>query len=594
MLTDAAPARADARGPSNACPGPELAAALRRDKVRSALTIPVRVAGDLWGVVLCHHGAARTPSVGERGALAHFAHLFGYEIERMEHRLGVAARARAAQLCEALGRGVDDSADLADALREIADDMAVLLPHDGWMLWHQSRFDSTGLAPTRDEFEALFAILHERGTREALPVDRLSDLSFFPRSLEAARTALMVLPLSRKAPHDCLILVRRLPSGHEQARSWESWEVDAGQAFRAAVIEVQHRLTESDRHARARAQERQSYLISDFNHRMRNTLNVILGFVSQGPNESASVEEFARVLEARIVVLARALDDLTEQDWGRVGLRLLLDRELGPFLTGTGPKALLSGDRIDLSPTAFSTMALVLHELVSNARKYGALSRASGRVDVTTTLDEHGFAHLVWTETGGPPIRGPARAGYGLTLIEKSVPHELRGKAQLDFTREGLIARFALPPGHFTRIRPEAEGGALAGMDPDGAPDDISIDGAALILDDSLIIAIESEELLRAAGASDVYTCSSVDAALQALDRGDVTFALLDVNLGGETSLAVAEQVWSDGIPAVLATGYGANEELLTDFPPLPVLSKPYTVAEIKDVLRHFRDRNGG
>jgi CheY-like chemotaxis protein len=85
-----------------------------------------------------------------------------------------------------------------------------------------------------------------------------------------------------------------------------------------------------------------------------------------------------------------------------------------------------------------------------------------------------------------------------------------------------------------------------------------------------------------------------VDAALDVLDQGDITFALLDVNLGRETSLAVAEQVWSDGIPAVLATGYGAQENLLRDFPPLPVLSKPFSIQEIRDVLRHFREINGG
>lgn len=585
--------RGEARGLSNAVPTNELASALQRDRVRATVTMPVRIAGELWGVFLCHHGSPTTLSVGDRDALAQFAHLFGDGLERMEQRRGAAARVKARMLRDTLGGEVDLDPDLAAALREHGANIAALLRHDGWALWHDGRYDAEGHAPSRDAFEDIFASLKGRVERAAVPFERLGDLLSRPRGLDPEMTALMALPLSQ-VHGDCLLLFRRLVRGDDRLRVWERWEVEAAEALRGALVDVQQRISETVREARMRTQERQNVLIAELNHRMRNTLNLVLGFVSQGPARTASVAEFANALEARIVVLARALDDLTVHDWGRVGIGRLLDRKLGRYLGGAGPKVSISGDPIDLSPAAFLTMALVLHELVSNARKFGALSSKSGRVAVEMSLDETGFAHLVWTESGGPPVLRPRHAGYGLTLIERSVPYELRGKVDLDFAPSGLVARFALPPGHFTRIRPDAGRDKTAGADLPAVPDDISIDGAALVLDDSFIIALESEELLRAAGASKVYACNSVEAAMDALDRGAVTFALLDVNLGSETSLAVAEQLWSDGIPAVLATGYGANEDLLNDFPALPVLTKPYTVAEIKDVLRHFRDRRSG
>ncbi len=597
LLPAEAPLRSDGRALGNAAPSLAHAQALNRERIRAAMTIPVRTNGELWGAILCHHGSPRSPSVGDRSALMQFAELFGDGIRRVQQRLADNARTHAPQLRDRLASIVAEGADLAAALGEVQDDIAALLPHDGWVLWHQGRFESAGLSVPRDEFEGFYAILHERAERDAFPIDRISDLSYFPRGLEPASTAVMVLPLSSTS-HDFLLFFRSLSAdpdrGQDRVRSWEGWEVDAANALRGALIEVRLNLTETTREARLRAQERQGVLIAELNHRMRNMLNVIQGFVGQRPADRRSVEEFASVLEARIVALARANDDLTDHDWGRVALNVLLERELGPYVNGAGPVVRIVGDQIDLSPTAFSTMALVLHELTSNARKHGALRTPSGQIDVATTLAENGLAQLVWTETGGPHTRRPEHPGYGLTLIEQSVPYELRGTAKLDFTANGLIAVFSLPPGHFTRIRPHEELDPLTPPQDAGALDDISIDGAALILDDSLIIAIESEELLRTAGASEVYSCNSVDAALDALDKGDVTFALLDVNLGSETSLPVAEQLWIDGIPAVLATGYGANEDMLNEFPPLPVLSKPYTVAEIKDVLRHFRDRHHG
>ncbi len=587
------PTRAEIRALGSAGIVEELVHALRGGKIRAAMTIPVRVGGELWGVILCHSDLPIRPAVGDRGALSLFADLFGYEIGRLEQRLVDRAQTRGLELRQTISAEVEAGADLPTALRAAGEELATLIPHDGWMLWHQGNFHSSGHSVTQPEFETVFAELHRLQLRDSVAFDQLAELMAAKSGLDPRLTAVMVIPLSR-SDSEYLLLFRRLSAEGDRVRTWESWESAAGRTLRAALVEAQLQLVQTTRDTRLHRHARQGLLMSELTHRTRNILNLIQGLVAQGAGEAGSVEEYAQVLEARIHAVARAYDDLAEQDWGRVGLRVLLERELNTALTtppGQGPLARMSGEQIDLSPTAFTTMALVLHELVRNAREHGALSREEGRVDIEMSLGENGLARIVWRESGGPAARRPAQRGFGLKVIEESVPHELRGTADLEFGRDGFVARFAIPPGHFTRLRPEAEPVEARTNEFDPRPDEIAIDGAALILDDSLIIAIESEDLLRAAGASEVYACNSVDSALEVLDRGDVTFALLDVNLGSETSLAVAEQLWVDGIPAVLATGYGANEDLLADFPPLPVLSKPYTVAEIKDVLRHFSRR---
>ena len=177
-----------------------------------------------------------------------------------------------------------------------------------------------------------------------------------------------------------------------------------------------------------------------------------------------------------------------------------------------------------------------------------------------------------------------------MTIIQQSVPFELRGQSDVEFNEKGLEAHLRVPPGHVRQpVDTKTVQSGVIRKTSEEYWAEMTIDGAAMILEDSLIIAIDAADLLRSAGATKVYSCNSVESAFKVLDEDEVSFALLDVNLGSETSLAVAEQLWSDGIPAVLATGYGSDQDVLKEFPPLPVLTKPYDVSDLKEVLRNLR-----
>ncbi|MFK7876124.1 MAG: HWE histidine kinase domain-containing protein [Paracoccaceae bacterium] len=568
-------------------PDETLRSALQGDGARAAMIIPIRRENVLWGVFVCHHSDAYLPSVGRRSALALFTLLFGYELERLSKRRIKQAQQKLFDIREALLQSVSDTPEFLPAFRPVARDIATVLPSDGMIIRHLGQYSAEGLSVPQAEFEWLFSYLHKQYLDEPLMVERLSDIGLTSDSIDPNKTAMMAIPISR-ASRDFLLLFRALDERHARISVWQDWEYRVAQALRAALVEVQLKIAEDSRENRQQVQERQGLLIAELNHRVRNILNLIHGLMAQGRAEAATVEDYANVLEARVHALSSAHDQLTENDWSWVNLRALVEQELEDFLGKSGPKLKFEGDAIDLSPAAFTTLALVLHELVTNAAKYGALSVPGGTVTVQITARGDGFVDIVWREQGGPIVSEPMHKGFGLTIIEQSVPFELRGTAAVAFTPDGLTASFALPGGHVRLLNVPVQDAIPTTPVLPTAEKIVSIDGVALVLDDSLIISIDAASLLKSAGATDVYSCNSVDSALNALDAGDVTFALLDVNLGAETSLAVAEQLWNDGIPAVLATGYGANEKMLAEFPPMPVLTKPYTLADLQMILRSF------
>ncbi|CAN0582385.1 unnamed protein product, partial [Ectocarpus sp. 12 AP-2014] len=265
------------------------------------------------------------------------------------------------------------------------------------------------------------------------------------------------------------------------------------------------------------------------NHRVRNILNLIQGLVGQGRGDAPSIEAYSEVLNARIHSLARAHDQLTRKSWTWVPLRDLVETETRAYFSDQVDRIRLIGDAIDLSPAAFTTMALVIHELVTNSAKYGALSDSSGTVKITVKLARDGAAELVWQERGGPPVTAPKRRGFGTTIIERSVPFELKGEAEVDFRVSGLRARFRLPQTmvQIGEVLPQPQPHQATPLPPEITA---KLDGHALVVEDNMIIALDASDGLSDLGAEAVHTAPSVAVALSLLDRHPVRFALIDVN----------------------------------------------------------------
>ena len=173
----------------------------------------------------------------------------------------------------------------------------------------------------------------------------------------------------------------------------------------------------------------------------------MLAIANLSLSRAKSLDEFARSFHGRIQALAAAHSLLTAVNWDVAALRVLVERTLQPYASSDGSNVQISGDEVLLRPNAALTFSLVLHELTTNAAKYGALLKPGGFVAIDCRVRSNGGCELRlrWAETGGPPVRPPVRRGFGLELIERSVAHELGGQAVLDYRVEGLSCEITVP-----------------------------------------------------------------------------------------------------------------------------------------------------
>jgi two-component sensor histidine kinase len=190
---------------------------------------------------------------------------------------------------------------------------------------------------------------------------------------------------------------------------------------------------------RKRTEERQRLLLAELSHRVKNTLAVVLGIASRTVSGDRTLREAREMLAKRLGALAKTHELLTAADWRGVSLRALAQAELKPY----GRRATLAGDDLMLAPKAAQTLALVLHELATNAAKHGALSVPAGRIEIGWAVAD-GRLRLLWRERDGPPVRPPERQGFGRLLLERGVAHDLDGAVTLDFRPEGLACEACL------------------------------------------------------------------------------------------------------------------------------------------------------
>jgi NO-binding membrane sensor protein with MHYT domain/two-component sensor histidine kinase len=188
----------------------------------------------------------------------------------------------------------------------------------------------------------------------------------------------------------------------------------------------------------AASHRRQQLLMNELNHRVKNTLATIQAIASATARQSPDLPAFKERFEARLIALSRTHNLLNAQGWDGADLRQLLEQELSPY---PADQVTLDGPPVALRPEDGLALGLVFHELVTNAAKYGALSR-TGSLDVGWTEGPDGEVALTWTERGGPPVAGPpSREGFGSRLIRMNIETALKGTAEMDYAPEGLTAR---------------------------------------------------------------------------------------------------------------------------------------------------------
>lgn len=185
------------------------------------------------------------------------------------------------------------------------------------------------------------------------------------------------------------------------------------------------------------AARRQELMIGELNHRVKNVLAVVSGIARQTARSVTDLAAFGEAFDGRLSSLGRAHEILTAATWERAPLRALGDVLLDTYLTGSDPQASIAGPDLLLAPRHVLSLSMILHELITNAGKYGALSRPQGRVSLAWTLDD-GELNLEWVESGLDDVRPPTRRGFGSKMIAMSVSHELRGTMRTEWREDGL------------------------------------------------------------------------------------------------------------------------------------------------------------
>jgi|TARA_R110002012_G_scaffold40232_7_gene110928 two-component sensor histidine kinase len=202
-------------------------------------------------------------------------------------------------------------------------------------------------------------------------------------------------------------------------------------------------------------------LTRELNHRVKNTLANVLSIVSLTRRRSDDLDEFAEGLDGRIRALSATHDLLTQSEWGTTPIRSVIEVELAPYVRDEDHTLELDGPHTELAPNDALSLGLAIHELATNAAKYGSLSIAGGSVSVRWSQLNDTLAKIEWIESGGPPVGKPQRRGFGTDLIEKIVAHELRHPVELKFDPEGVRCTLMVPvrePSEF-ELRRKGPGG---------------------------------------------------------------------------------------------------------------------------------------
>ena len=198
---------------------------------------------------------------------------------------------------------------------------------------------------------------------------------------------------------------------------------------------------------RKTAERRQRLLVDELNHRVKNTLATVQSFAVQTLRSAPTVAEGRKAFEARLIALSKTHDVLTRQHWEGADVREVIGEVIAAYRGQSGNgRFRIDGPELILQPKAALALSLALHELATNAVKYGALSNHTGGIEIEweVTSQPRRF-RLLWAETGGPKVEPPGRRGFGSRLVERGLSQDLAGDVRLDFATDGVMCSIDAP-----------------------------------------------------------------------------------------------------------------------------------------------------
>jgi PAS domain S-box-containing protein len=331
---------------------------------------------------------------------------------------------------------------------------------------------------------------------------------------------------------------------------------------------------------RKRAEERQILLAEEVDHRARNVVAVVQSIMRL--TRADSIDEYIGALDGRIGALSNAHRLLAGSRWEGADLHRLVEEEFAPYRASGNERVRAGGPIVLLPPATAQTIALALHELATNAAKYGALSVDPGYVDLSWRTEAEKL-ELVWTESGGPQISPPERRGYGSRAIVAGIERQLGGLVNFDWQADGLRCTLCVPH--------EGNADARNSFKPQL---DVTVPLAAdagdkrvLLVEDEPLVSMMLADMLSAFGHKVDGPYSRFSDAILAAKTGNLQAGILDVNLGGEKTYAVADILTDRKIPFAFVTGYGPDS-IVSAFSHAPVLQKPIEAAKLHALLQQI------
>ena len=338
---------------------------------------------------------------------------------------------------------------------------------------------------------------------------------------------------------------------------------------------------------RREAEQKQTLLALEVDHRARNMLAVVQSILRL--TRADSISDMVTALDGRIRALARAQTLLSNSRWQGADLGRLVSEEMDPYRDDESERVITGGTAVILRPTLAQALALALHELATNAAKYGALSVLSGHVSVTWELRPDHLL-LQWTESGGPAAAPPTKRGFGTRVVVASIEQDLGGRATFNWRNDGLKCTLSVPRTHVAEMpqaRREAPRvqAAVAASTPAPNPGGRRV----LLVEDEALVAIMMRDMLTDLGYSVVGPVGARTTAIAAARQADIEGAVLDLNLRGETTYLVADELNARGIPFIFLTGYDRGV-IDRRYAGAPLLQKPVDEQTLQRALAAFLD----
>lgn len=593
---------------------------LKNMGVRASMSVSIIDMDGFWGLIACHNltGPLLIQQPG-RSAVELFGQLFAYKVSE-SRALNARSTMNRAQLAHSqITAHLADPRKLRENFSNVGKLIMGVIDCDGLVARIGGEFLRFGHAPDRIDAQIILDFMQDRGENKVFATDSLSSHIAEAERLADRCAGILVIPISR-LPEDFLILCRRelattvrwagnpekrvvkakgnerllpresfaewLETARGMSEPWTNREIQLAESLRATFVEVLYKLTDKSARETERANQRQELLINELNHRVRNILTLISSLVDQTAQGQTDIAAFKEGLEGRIASLSLAHSLMTDPHQRAASLRALASAEVTPFISSgkADQRFLFEGPDLLINHEALPMLALVLHELATNAVKYGALSNSEGRIVLSASRLENGEFDLLWEETGGPPVASLNAPSMGTTLIEEAVPFQLGGKVEIRPLSSGMRVRLTLPA---NVVRSTGTSEARQQEADMNAPQDTASEAHAhvLVLEDEYMIAKTQKRLLEAIGIDEVSMVSNTKDALELIAARKVDFAMLDINLGQETSEAVARQLQHDAVPFVFASGYGEAAVLAPMFEDVPRLTKPFQLAALRHVI---------